>query len=103
MGNHRRALWNGMRRLVETPAIGPALFRLNVSAPVMGKMMRAHVHGEPSFVSAERFTAKTAVNRRAGARFATAAFVTGGLDLVHEQGMPFFELFGPPACRLYWR
>lgn len=95
MGNHRRPLWTRMRRLVETPVAGPALFRLNMSAPVIRKMMRAHVYAEPSFVSPERLAAKMAVTRRQGARFATAAFVTGGLDLVLERA-DFLKLFDAP-------
>jgi pimeloyl-ACP methyl ester carboxylesterase len=94
MGNNRRQLWKRIRRLIEAPVIGPALFRLNVSAPVMRKMMRAHVYAKPSFVSPERLAAKTAVTRQPGARFATAAFVTGGLDLVQEQ-QHFLKLFTP--------
>jgi pimeloyl-ACP methyl ester carboxylesterase len=85
MGNHLRPLWMRMRRLVETPVVGPALFRLNMSTPVIRKMMRAHVYAEPSFVSPERLAAKMAVTRRHGARFATTAFVTGGLDLVQDR------------------
>jgi pimeloyl-ACP methyl ester carboxylesterase len=95
MGNHRRPLWTRMRRLVETPVVGPALFRLNMSTPVIAKMMRAHVYAEPSFVSPQRLAAKRAVTRRAGARFATAAFVTGGLDLVLERE-DFLTLFDAP-------
>jgi pimeloyl-ACP methyl ester carboxylesterase len=95
MGNHRRSLYGRVRRLVETPIVGPALFRLNMSTPVIRKMMHAHVYAEPLFVSPERLAAKMAVTRRRGARFATAAFVTGGLDLVQERE-DFLKLFGEP-------
>jgi pimeloyl-ACP methyl ester carboxylesterase len=49
MGNLRRPLCECVRRLVETPIVGPALFRLNMSTPVIHKMMRAHVYAEPLF------------------------------------------------------
>jgi pimeloyl-ACP methyl ester carboxylesterase len=96
MGNHRRPLWTRTRRLVEAPLVGPALFRLNMSTPVIAKMMRAHVYAEPSFVSPQWLAAKMVVTRRHGARFATAAFVTGGLDLVLERE-DFLKLFDAPG------
>jgi pimeloyl-ACP methyl ester carboxylesterase len=96
MGNHRRPLWGRIRKIVEAPVIGPALFRLNMSGPVIRKMMRAHVYADPSFVTPELMRAKTALTRRRDARFATAAFVTGGLDLVEDRE-PFLRLFDAPA------
>jgi pimeloyl-ACP methyl ester carboxylesterase len=103
MGEHRRPLWRRLRRAVETPVVGPALFRLNMSAPVMRRMMRAHVYSDPAFMTAERIAAKSAVTRRRGARFATAAFVTGELDLVRRQE-DFLRLFAgrglPPVLVL---
>jgi pimeloyl-ACP methyl ester carboxylesterase len=95
MGEHRRPLWHRLRRAVETPVVGPALFRLNMSAPVMRRMMRAHVYSDPAFLTSERMAAKSAVTRRRGARFATAAFVTGELDLVRRQE-DFLRLFSAP-------
>jgi pimeloyl-ACP methyl ester carboxylesterase len=92
----RRPLWRKLRKAVETPVIGPALFRLNVSRPMIRKMMRAHVYGDPAFVTPELLAAKTAVTRRQGARFATAAFVTGELDLVRERE-DFLRLLGRPG------
>jgi pimeloyl-ACP methyl ester carboxylesterase len=96
MGEHRRPLWHKLRKAVDAPIVGPALFRLNVSRPVIRKMMRAHVYGDEAFVTPERLEEKVAVTRRRGARFATAAFVTGEMDLVREQG-DFLRLLEWPA------
>lgn len=96
MGEHRRPLWRRVRRAVETPIVGPALFRLNMSGPVIRRMIRAHVYSDPTFLTGERMAAKAAVTRRRGARFATAAFVTGELDLVRRQE-DFHRLFAAPG------
>ena len=64
------------------PLLGPLLFRANLSPPVVRWMMRAHVYGEPARVTEGVVAAKCAVARRPGGRFATAAFVSGGLDPV---------------------
>ena len=95
MGENRRPLWDRIRRLVETPAVGSLLYALNVNPPVIRRMMRAHVYGTPENVTPELVTAKAAVTRRARARFATAAFVTGGLDPVLSRDA-FLALFRPP-------
>lgn len=96
MGAHRRPLWHKVRRAVEAPVVGQALFRLNVSGPVMRGMMKSHVYADEAFLTDEHVAAKMAVTRRAGARFATAAFVTGELDLVRERE-DFAALFAPPG------
>jgi hypothetical protein len=49
-----------------------------------------------SFADADLMERKMRVTRRRHARFATAAFVTGGLDLVTEQ-RDFLDLFAPAA------
>jgi len=85
MGAHRQALWRRVRRLIELPVLGPLVYRLNVSRPVVRHMLREHVYAEAAFVTPERVDAKTAVTRRRRARFATAAFVSGGLDAVGER------------------
>jgi pimeloyl-ACP methyl ester carboxylesterase len=85
MGEDRRPLYGRIRRLIEMPVLGQALYRVNVSAPVVARMMRAHVYAEPAHVDAGLLAAKLAVTRRERARFATAAFVTGELDPVRSR------------------
>lgn len=68
------------RRLIERPFIGPALYRLNVSTFVVRRMVAGHVYSDPGFLSGARLAEKMQVTRGSGARFASVAFVTGGLD-----------------------
>jgi pimeloyl-ACP methyl ester carboxylesterase len=95
MGEQRRALWQRFRKLLEMPLAGPLVYRLSVNRPVIRKMMRAHVYGSPDFVTRELVSEKTIVTERPRARFATAAFVSGGLDLVRDR-LDFHRLFAPP-------
>ncbi len=95
MGEHRRPLWRSVRRIVERPVIGPLIYRLNVNRPVLRKMMRAHVYANPKFITEGLLSRKAAVTRRPRARFATAAFVTGGLDLVLDRSS-YLKFFEPP-------
>jgi len=88
-----RAHWFGrIRRAVEMPVLGEALYRLNISPPVIGRMMRAHVYAKPSHVTPAVVRAKHAVTRQRNGRFGTAAFVTGGLDPVLSRG-DFLDAF----------
>jgi hypothetical protein len=70
---------------VELPVIGPALYRLNVSRVAVRRMLQAHVYGDLRFASDRLLDRKTAITRRPRARFATAALVTGGLDLITDR------------------
>ncbi|GJE56492.1 MULTISPECIES: alpha/beta fold hydrolase [Methylobacterium] len=95
-----RADWFGrIRRAVEMPVVGEALYRANISRPVIGRMMRAHVFADPAHVTPELIAAKHGITRQRGGRFGTAAFVTGGLDPVGSREA-FLDLFGsdlPPV------
>ncbi len=98
-----RAAWfPRIRRAVETPLLGDALYRLNISAPVIARMMRAHVYADPAHVTPAVLRAKAAITRQRNGRFGTAAFVTGGLDPVGSRAA-FHDLFGdglPPVLVL---
>jgi pimeloyl-ACP methyl ester carboxylesterase len=69
-----------LRRLVAAPLIGPALYRLNTSRAVLRLMLRRHVWVDPDLLTPQRIREQQLLARRPGARFASAAFVTGGLD-----------------------
>ncbi|WP_430911399.1 alpha/beta fold hydrolase [Methylobacterium sp. sgz302541] len=102
MGAGRRPLFRALRRAVETPLLGEMLYRANISRPVIGRMMRAHVYADPANVTARVVAEKHAVTRRRGGRFGTAAFVTGGLDPV-ETREDFLALWSgdlPPVTLL---
>jgi pimeloyl-ACP methyl ester carboxylesterase len=80
MTGGERPLFAKIRRLVETPGIGPLLYRLNVSPFVVRRMVAGHVYSDPAWLAGERLVAKRKVVDAEGARFASVAFVTGGLD-----------------------
>ena len=96
-----------VRAAVEAPYLGEALYRLNVSRPVLAMMLKGHVLADPEHLTAELLTQKSTVTRRPAARFATAAFVTGGLDLVRSReaflrlaeraAIPVLAVWGPQA------
>jgi pimeloyl-ACP methyl ester carboxylesterase len=91
MGEHTKA-YAWARRLVGAPVIGEALYRLNTLRPVIGLMYRRHVYSEASRVTPLFVAKKQDVARRPGARFGSAAFVTGQLDPVSDRAA-FLALF----------
>ena len=98
-GGRRPGVCQGVRRVLEAPLVGPALFAANLSRPMVGWMLREHVYADRSAVTPMFVAEKHAVARRAGARQATAAFVSGGLDPVASRE-GFLALFGedlPPV------
>ncbi|KQT09923.1 hydrolase [Methylobacterium sp. Leaf399] len=96
MGQERRGLFKALRRLVEVPLVGDAIYRINISRPVIGRMMRAHVYADPDHVTPGVIADKHAITRQIGARFGTAAFVTGGLDPCTSREA-FLSLFEGPG------
>jgi pimeloyl-ACP methyl ester carboxylesterase len=73
--------WFGrVRAAVDAPVIGSALYALNLSGPVLNKMVRGHVYSDADFLSGPRKAQKEAVTKASGARHASVRFVTGGLD-----------------------
>jgi pimeloyl-ACP methyl ester carboxylesterase len=85
MAGGQRPWFHQIRRMVGTPVIGPVLYRLNVNRLVVRMMMAGHVYSDAQALPAATWEAKQAVIRAPGARFASAAFVTGGLDRVHDR------------------
>ncbi len=99
MGPERAAWFGRIRRAVEMPLVGEALYRINISPPIIGRMMRAHVYAEPAHVTQAVVAAKHRITRQSRGRFGTAAFVTGGLDPATSRE-DFLALFGhglPPV------
>ena len=92
MGPERKGLFQALRRAVEAPFLGDVLYRINISPPVIGRMMRAHVYADPAHVTPGVIADKHAITRQPGGRFGTVAFVTGGLDPV-ETREAFLDLF----------
>lgn len=69
-----------IRALVEAPLLGPALYRLNTTRSMLAWMSRRHVDVAGPGLTPEGISRRQRIARQPGARFASAAFVTGGLD-----------------------
>lgn len=74
-----------LRRLVALPLIGPALYRLNTSRAMLRLMLRRHVWLDPGLLTPDRLRQQQRLARRPGSRFASVAFVSGGLDAAGER------------------
>jgi len=77
-----RPWFKRVRALVDAPALGPLLYRINVSRLIVAMMAREHVYADAGWLSREREAAKIAVTRAPGARHASVRFVSGALDRV---------------------
>ena len=82
MANGNRPIFGAIRRMVGLPVIGPLIYRLNVNPFVVRRMIAGHVYSNPNALSARQKKEKQRVIEAPGARFGSAAFVTGALDLV---------------------
>ncbi len=80
------------RGAFEAPILGPLLFRATTSRRNLDRMMRGHVYAEASAVTPERLDEKLRIARQPGARFGTAAFISGALDPVRSREA-FLALF----------
>ena len=85
MAGRQPAIFGAIRRAVGLPIIGPVLYRLNVNPFVVRMMVAGHVYSDPNALSAEQKRDKQLVIEASGARFGSAAFVTGALDRVDSR------------------
>ena len=76
----RRPWFASVRRWVDLPVVGPVLYRLNVSRPVIRRMAGGHVYADKAWLNDERMREKLRVSGAPGARHASVRFVTGALD-----------------------
>ena len=75
--------WHGVvRQLVRSPLLGQFLYKLNTAPSFLSLMYRRHVYADPAKVTPDFIQNKWKVTQKPGARFGSAAFVTGGLDPV---------------------
>ena len=98
-----------VRAAVDHSLLGPPLYALNVSKPVIDRMAREHVYSDPAWLAGERYFEKRAVTRAPGARHASVRFVTGALDLVDSRaafldlarnaGVPILVIYGAETPR----
>lgn len=112
MMNGHRPFFARICRMVDRPALGPLLYKLNVNRPVVRAMAAGHVYLDHAWLSGERLQQKLAVTRARGARHASVRFVTGALDpvatraqfldLARRAALPMLTVFGmqtPPRSR----
>src|SRR6266481_2851127 len=108
----QRPFFERLCRLVDRPAVGPLIYRLNVNPFMVRRMGAGHVYADPAFLNGERMRQKLNVVRAPGARFASVRFVTGRLDplasreafldLARRAASPILLLYGadtPPKSR----
>jgi pimeloyl-ACP methyl ester carboxylesterase len=96
MTGGQRPYFARIRRLIEMPLLGPLLYRLNVSSFVVRRMVAGHVYSDAAWLAGDRLGEKRKVTKGKGARFASVAFVTGGLDRVASRA-EFLQLAGGAA------
>lgn len=84
MGERRR-IYTLLRWLVWTPLLGQGLYALNTHPAFLRWMMGRHVYGNTAFITPDLMQAKRQTTQAPGARFASAAFVTGGLDPIQQR------------------
>jgi pimeloyl-ACP methyl ester carboxylesterase len=75
-----RPWFDRLSSLVDRPALGPLIYRLNVNPWMVRRMVAGHVYSDPAFLAGERLAEKLAVTEAPGARFASVRFVSGRLD-----------------------
>jgi pimeloyl-ACP methyl ester carboxylesterase len=73
--------WHGVvRELVRLPLLGQFLYKLNTAPSFLSFMYRRHVYVDATKVTPDFIQSKWQVTQKPGARYGSAAFVTGGLD-----------------------
>ena len=80
MMNGKRPAFRWLARAVDVPLLGQAFYRLNVSQPVIRKMVSGHVYDDPTWLTDTRLAEKRAVTSAPGARHSSFRFVAGELD-----------------------
>jgi len=76
------AVRSGVRELVRTPLLGQALYGLNTQPAFLKWMYRRHVFVDEQRLTLDYIQQRHQSTQQPGARYAPAAFVTGGLDPV---------------------
>jgi pimeloyl-ACP methyl ester carboxylesterase len=112
MMNGHRPIFDRICRAIDLPVIGSLLYGLNVNRFVIRFMAAGHVYSDRSWLHGERLREKLAVTRPPGARFSSARFVTGKLDLLgtraeflnlaRRSNIPILMIYGtrtPPRSR----
>ena len=90
---------NGVRALVRSPLLGQALYGLNTRPDFLKWMYRRHVFVDAAKLTPGYIAQRYQGTQRPGARYAPAAFVTGGLDPVQTRAdfLAYFDRVSAPV------
>ncbi|OUC12399.1 MAG: alpha/beta hydrolase [Alkalinema sp. CACIAM 70d] len=84
MGETKRAWFKLLQGLINLPILGQLLYRLNTTKFFLNFMMGRHVYADRAGITPAVLQEKFKITQVKGARFASAAFVTGALDPVRS-------------------
>lgn len=87
----------GVKELIRTPLLGQALYGLNTQPAFLKWMYRRHVFVDEQRLTPDYIQQRHQSTQQPGARYAPAAFVTGGLDPVQSREA-FLQLIESLAC-----
>ena len=88
---------SGVKELVRTPVLGQFLYGLNTHPAFLKWMYRRHVFVDEQRLTPDYIQQRHQSTQQPGARYAPAAFVTGGLDPVPSREA-FLQCFESLAC-----
>jgi len=91
------AVRSGVKALVRTPVVGQALYSLNTQPSFLKWMYRRHVFVDEQHLTPDYMQQRHQSTQQPGARYAPAAFVTGGLDRVPSREA-FLQALEQLAC-----
>lgn len=74
-----------IRQLVRSPLLGQTLYALNTKPAFLKWMYQRHVYVDATQLTPKFMQQKHAITQQPGARYAPAAFVTGGLDPMSDR------------------
>ncbi len=80
MGEQRRRCYRVVQQMINLPILGQFLYFLNTTGILLRFMIGRHVFCDRVHITRDLIRQKRRIARRRGARFASAAFVTGALD-----------------------
>lgn len=93
---------SGVRELVRSHLIGSLLYWLNTRPAFLKWMYRRHVFVDDTQLTPDYIAQRHQNTQKNGARYAPAAFVTGGLDPVHtrEEFLAYFKPLTVPVMAI---
>lgn len=92
-------LRQGVRELVRSPGVGQLLYGVNTRPSFLKWMYRRHVFVDETKLTPDYIQQRYQGTQQVGARFAPAAFVTGGLDpaQTRKEFLGYFEGLSAPV------